>query len=129
VLLALVAAVALAQGHAEPARAFEFKHGRSVLLATLGGAALAFYALEDSVNVAEETIDPPRTYPKALFGGLAIRSRSRTVSSSISAALLTQIEAATYARAAVLVSIGVTLWVVNWLVLRRRGEAMAPPST
>jgi APA family basic amino acid/polyamine antiporter len=45
----------------------------------------------------------------------------------ISAALLTQIEAATYARAAVLVSIGVALWIVNWLVLRR--QATAPPST
>ena len=41
----------------------------------LAGAALAFYALigfEDSVNVAEETREPSRTYPKALFGGLAI---------------------------------------------------------
>jgi hypothetical protein len=47
----------------------------------------------------------------------------------ISAALLTQIEAATYARAAVLVSIGVALWIVNWLVLRRGRAAMAPPST
>jgi APA family basic amino acid/polyamine antiporter len=75
VLIVVIAAVALAQGDAEPSRAFEFKEGSSVLLATLGGAALAFYALigfEDSVNVAEETVDPPRTYPKALFGGLAI---------------------------------------------------------
>src|SRR4051812_20203246 len=75
VLIVVVAAVALAQGDAEPARAFEFKEGSSVFLATLGGAALAFYALigfEDSVNVAEETVDPARTYPKALFGGLAI---------------------------------------------------------
>ena len=43
--------------------------------AILAGAALAFYALigfEDSVNVAEETQEPSRTYPQALFGGLAI---------------------------------------------------------
>jgi APA family basic amino acid/polyamine antiporter len=279
VLIVVVAAVALAQGHAEPARAFEFKHGGSVFLATLGGAALAFYALigfEDSVNVAEETVDPPRTYPKALFGGLAIAGtlyllvtigasmvvptgdligssgpllevvrqgplhipeklfaaigllalsngalinmimasrllygmaqegvvprpfarvlpgrrtpwfailftssiaavlvatgelgsladttvallvvvfgivnvcvlvlrRDRVehehfrvpsfvpvVGVGISAALLTQIEAATYARAAVLVSIGVALWIVNWLVLRRQAAATVPPST
>ncbi|HEY0343504.1 MAG TPA: APC family permease [Solirubrobacteraceae bacterium] len=279
VLIVVVAAVALAQGHAEPARAFEFKHGSSVFLATLGGAALAFYALigfEDSVNVAEETVDPPRTYPKALFGGLAIAGTlyllvtigasmvvptgdligssgpllevirqgplhipeklfaaigllalsngalinmimasrllygmaqegvvprpfaqvlpgRRTpwfailftssiaavlvatgelgsladttvallvivfgivnvcvlvlrrdpvghahftvpsfvpvVGVGISAALLTQIEAATYARAAVLVSIGVALWIVNWLVVRRQAAATVPPST
>jgi APA family basic amino acid/polyamine antiporter len=278
VLIVLVAAVALAQGDAEPGRAFEFKQGTSVFLATLGGAALAFYALigfEDSVNVSEETIDPPRTYPKALFGGLAIAGtlyllvtigasmvvptgdligstgpllevvrqgplgipeklfsaigllalsngalinmimasrllygmaeegvmprpfarvlpgrrtpwfailftssiaavlvatgdlgsladttvallvivfgivnacvlvlrRDRVehdhfevpslvpvVGVGISAALLTQIEAATYARAAVLVSIGVALWIVNWLLLRRQG-ATAPRST
>ena len=41
----------------------------------VGGAALAFYALigfEDSVNVAEETEQPQRDYPRALFGGLLI---------------------------------------------------------
>ena len=46
-----------------------------MLGAALAGAAIAFYALvgfEDSVNVAEETQDPARTYPKALFGALAI---------------------------------------------------------
>ncbi len=75
VLIVIVAAVALGQGDAEPARAFEFKHDSSVFAATLAGAALAFYALigfEDSVNVAEETREPSRTYPKALFVGLAI---------------------------------------------------------
>ena len=46
-----------------------------MLAASLAGSALAFYALigfEDSVNVAEETRDPSRAYPRALFGGLAI---------------------------------------------------------
>ena len=75
VLIVLVAAVALGQGDAEPSRAFEFKEGSTVLGASLAGAALAFYALigfEDSVNVAEETQEPNRAYPRALFGGLAI---------------------------------------------------------
>ena len=75
VLIVVIAAVALGQGDAEPARAFEFKAGSSVLAASLAGSALAFYALigfEDSVNVAEETRDPSRAYPRALFGGLAI---------------------------------------------------------
>ncbi|HZI38786.1 MAG TPA: APC family permease [Acidimicrobiia bacterium] len=55
-------------------RVLEFKEGETVLLAILGGAGLAFFALigfEDSVNMAEETRDPARDYPRALFGGLA----------------------------------------------------------
>ena len=75
-LIVVVAAVAIAGGDAEPSRAFEFKEGGgSTLGLALAGAAIAFYALigfEDSVNVAEETRDPARTYPKALFGALAI---------------------------------------------------------
>jgi amino acid transporter len=75
VLIVVVAAVAIAGGDAEPSRAFDFKEGGSVLVLALAGAAVAFYALigfEDSVNVAEETQEPARTYPKALFGALAI---------------------------------------------------------
>ncbi len=74
-LIVLIAAVALFQGDADTGRAFEFKDGSSVFAAMLAGAALAFYALigfEDSVNVAEETTEPRRIYPRALFGGLAI---------------------------------------------------------
>src|SRR5919112_906558 len=55
--------------------AFEIKQDETVFSAMIGGAALAFYALigfEDSVNVAEETRNPRRDYPFALFGGLAI---------------------------------------------------------
>ena len=37
----------------------------------------------------------------------------------VSAALLTQIEGETFARAGILVGIGVALWLVNELVLRR----------
>jgi amino acid transporter len=42
--------------------------------ALLTGAVLAFYSFvgfETSVNVAEETRDPRRSYPRALFGALA----------------------------------------------------------
>jgi APA family basic amino acid/polyamine antiporter len=74
-LIVVIAAVALAQGDADAGRAFEFKEGSSVFVAILAGAALAFYALigfEDSVNVAEETKEPRRVFPRALFGGIAI---------------------------------------------------------
>ena len=40
----------------------------------------------------------------------------------ISIALLTQVQAATFARAGILVAVGAALWVVNWLFVRREGE-------
>ncbi|HEY8584673.1 MAG TPA: APC family permease [Capillimicrobium sp.] len=78
--LLLICIIALgAIGDSSPgvdtARAFEFKEGEAASLAVLSGAALAFYALigfEDSVNVAEETRDPRRVFPRALFAALAV---------------------------------------------------------
>ncbi|MDQ3587354.1 MAG: APC family permease [Actinomycetota bacterium] len=75
VLIVIVGVVALGQGDADFGRNFEFKQGESAFLAILTGATLAFYALigfEDSVNVAEETKRPARTFPRALFLGLGI---------------------------------------------------------
>jgi amino acid transporter len=74
-LIALIAVVAIFEGDADVGRAFEFKQGSSIFGAALAGAALAFYALvgfEDSVNVAEETQEPAKAYPRALFTGLGI---------------------------------------------------------
>ena len=74
-LIVFVGVVALLQGDADFGRNFEFKQGESALLAILTGATLAFYALigfEDSVNVAEETREPARSFPRALFLGLGI---------------------------------------------------------
>jgi len=45
------------------------------VLAVLAGTVLAYYSyvgFETSVNVAEETKDPSRSYPLALFGALAV---------------------------------------------------------
>jgi amino acid transporter len=72
-LIVLIGIATLSTGSGEPARALEFNEGTSVSIAILSGAALAFYALigfEDSVNVAEETQNPSRVYPRVLFGGL-----------------------------------------------------------
>ncbi|AWS46005.1 APC family permease [Streptosporangium sp. 'caverna'] len=66
---------ALLSGQGEPARALEFHPANGAFLGVLGGTALAFYALlgfEDSVNLAEESKDPQRDFPRALFGGLMI---------------------------------------------------------
>ncbi len=62
-------------GEVDAGRAVDFPDGVSVFTAATAGAAVAFYALigfEDSVNVAEETQDPERNYPRALFGGLLV---------------------------------------------------------
>ena len=73
-LAVIVGVAALANGEGDPGRALELKQGTAPALAILSGAALAFYALigfEDSVNIAEETTRPERSYPIALFAGLA----------------------------------------------------------
>jgi amino acid transporter len=74
-LVCVIAAGVLADGGggADAGRALELRDGVSAFSAITGGAAIAFYALvgfEDSVNLAEETRDPRRSYPRALFGGL-----------------------------------------------------------
>ncbi len=74
VVVAGVAAIIHGGADIDAGRVFEFKDGEPVMLALLGGAGLAFFALigfEDSVNMAEETQEPARDYPWALFGGLA----------------------------------------------------------
>jgi basic amino acid/polyamine antiporter, APA family len=74
-LIVLIGVVALSTGSGEPGRTLEFKEGTGVLVAMLSGAALSFYALigfEDSVNVAEETQNPSRVFPRALLGGLLV---------------------------------------------------------
>jgi amino acid transporter len=77
--LLLVIAIGVAfisGGDGDPGRAFEFKENSdSIPFLVLAGASLAFYALigfEDSVNLAEETQEPGRAYPRAIFGGLLI---------------------------------------------------------
>jgi amino acid transporter len=77
--LLLVIAIGVAfvsGGDGDPGRALEFKEGSdSIPFLVLAGASLAFYALigfEDSVNIAEETREPSRAYPRAIFGGLLI---------------------------------------------------------
>ncbi|MDP8948043.1 MAG: APC family permease [Actinomycetota bacterium] len=74
-LIVLIGLTALGTGTADPSRAFEFKGDSFIPALILSGAALSFYALigfEDSVNVAEETQNPSRNYPRILFGGLVL---------------------------------------------------------
>jgi amino acid transporter len=73
VVVIVIGVVALTGGSGEPSRAFTFTPDTAVPLAILSGAALSFFSFvgfEDSVNLAEETENPSRNYPRALFGGL-----------------------------------------------------------
>ncbi len=66
---------AIGTGTGDLARAFEFNTSADggVIWAVIGGTTLAFFAMvgfEDSVNMAEETEDPSRIFPKVLLTGL-----------------------------------------------------------
>ncbi|MCQ1986834.1 APC family permease [Arthrobacter sp. zg-Y844] len=68
---------AMTQGNADFSRVvvFETETGKSVFLALTGATALAFFSMvgfEDAVNMAEETRDPARIFPKVMLTGLTI---------------------------------------------------------
>lgn len=75
VVILAIGLIGLLSGDGEPGRALDFDAENGILLGVLGGTALAFYALlgfEDTVNLAEETQEPSRSFPRALFAGLVI---------------------------------------------------------
>jgi amino acid transporter len=75
VLVVVIGGAFLFDGGGDPGRALEFKQDESAALLIVAGASIAFYALigfEDAVNVAEETTDSTRTFPRTLFTGLGI---------------------------------------------------------
>ncbi|MEV4619651.1 APC family permease [Asanoa sp. NPDC049573] len=71
-----VGIVVLGSGDGDPAQAFTFSgSGFGVVTGLLSGAATAFYAFlgfEDSVNLAEETAEPSRSFPPAMITGLVL---------------------------------------------------------
>ncbi len=76
-LIILVGFWAMFRGEADFGRvvAFETAEDKSVFLAVTAATSLAFFAMvgfEDSVNMAEETKEPSRTFPKIMLTGLSI---------------------------------------------------------
>ncbi|MFJ2772181.1 APC family permease [Streptomyces sp. NPDC087300] len=73
-----IGAYAVLTGDGEPSRLTEFQtdgSGYALMTGVLGATALGFFAFvgfEDSVNMAEETKDPVRTFPRAIFIGVAV---------------------------------------------------------
>lgn len=78
VIILAIGAWAVLSGAGEPSRLTEFESsgtGYALLTGVLGATALGFFAFvgfEDSVNMAEETKDPTRTFPRAIFIGVAV---------------------------------------------------------
>ncbi|MGP4002081.1 APC family permease [Streptomyces sp. 8N706] len=78
VVILAIGVWAVLTGEGEPSRLGDIHtdgSGYSVLTGIMGATALAFFAFvgfEDSVNMAEETKNPGRTFPRAIFIGVAV---------------------------------------------------------
>ena len=73
IIVVIIGIIALVEGVGEPGVLLEFSAEGSPILAVLAGVSLAFFAMtgfENAANVAEETIDPSRAFPRALIGGM-----------------------------------------------------------
>ncbi|MCU1404774.1 MAG: amino acid permease [Glaciihabitans sp.] len=76
-LVIMIGFYAIAGGNADFSRvvAFETPEDKNVLLAVTTATSLAFFAMvgfEDSVNMAEETKDPSKIFPRIMLTGLGI---------------------------------------------------------
>jgi APA family basic amino acid/polyamine antiporter len=72
-IVIVIGVIALVEGVGDPAVLVQFNTDGSAVLAVLAGVSLAFFAMtgfENAANVAEETIDPSRAFPRALIGGM-----------------------------------------------------------
>ncbi|ALM84617.1 APC family permease [Bordetella sp. N] len=84
---------AMAGGQADFSRviAFETPQDKSVFLAVTSATGLAFFAMvgfEDSVNMAEETHEPNRIFPKVMLTGLGITAAIYVLVSICAVALI-----------------------------------------
>ncbi|MGW0533596.1 APC family permease [Streptomyces sp. NPDC003032] len=79
-IILAIGAYAVLSGDGEPSRLTDFEAGGggtgyALMTGVLGATALGFFAFvgfEDSVNMAEETKDPVRAFPRAIFIGVAV---------------------------------------------------------
>ena len=94
-LVVVLGVLVVTGGDGDVGRVTEFREGTSAPFAVLGGALLAYYSFvgfETSANVAEETQDVRRTYPRALFGSLVVAGAAYVlVGLAVSAAVPTDV--------------------------------------
>ncbi|WP_299050734.1 APC family permease [uncultured Nocardioides sp.] len=104
VIVLLVGIIYVGQGNADFSVLVNFSSGDNIIFAIIAGVALAFFAMtgfENAANVAEETIDPSRNFPRALVGGMAAAGVIYVLV-SISAALVVPVDTLANSDAALL---------------------------
>ena len=73
-IVLLIGVITVARGDADFGVLGQFTTGeQNAIFAIVAGVALSFFAMtgfENAANVAEETVDPARTFPRALVGGM-----------------------------------------------------------
>lgn len=92
-LVIFVGFFAMTQGRADFSRitVFETSADKNVFLAVTAATSLAFFAMvgfEDAVNMAEETQDPERTFPKIMLTGIGITGLIYVLISIVAVALV-----------------------------------------
>ena len=73
VIVLLIGIIHVARGDADFGVLTDFKAEGNPIFAIVAGVALAFFAMtgfENAANVAEETVNPSVTFPRALVGGM-----------------------------------------------------------
>lgn len=73
IIVMIIGVLHVARGDADFGVLTEFTAEGSPIIAVIAGVALAFFAMtgfENAANVAEETINPSKTFPRALIGGM-----------------------------------------------------------
>lgn len=73
VIIMIIGVIALFTGISDPGVLLQFSGEGSRAIAVVSGVSLAFFAMtgfENAANVAEETINPAKTFPRALVGGM-----------------------------------------------------------
>jgi amino acid transporter len=95
-IILAIGAYAVITGGGEPTRLTDFEaHGTGYALfsGVLGATALSFFAFvgfEDSVNMAEETHDPARNFPRAIFIGVTVTGTIYILVALVSSLLVDQ---------------------------------------
>lgn len=76
IIIVVIGMMVFGNGEADIGKAFEFGDNEDgIFWPVIAGTTLAFFAMvgfEDSVNMAEETKEPSRIFPRMLFAGLGI---------------------------------------------------------
>lgn len=109
VIVMVIGIIYVAQGKADFGRLTDFgdaadKGAGGIIFAIVAGVALSFFAMtgfENAANVAEETVDPSRNFPRALIGGMAAAGVIYVLV-SIAAALVVPVDTLANSEAALL---------------------------